>query len=59
MQQMSAKIQQQIIEWRRAKVMEMLLSKVEDNQSEIARILQVYKSIVCMYGYRSISWTAI
>jgi hypothetical protein len=56
---MSVKIQQQIIEWRRAKVMEMLLSKVEDNQSEIARILQVYKSIVCMYGYRSISWTAI
>jgi DNA-directed RNA polymerase specialized sigma subunit len=37
---------QQIIEWRRAKVME-LLSKGENNQSEIARILQVDKSIVC------------
>jgi hypothetical protein len=34
------------IEWRRAKVME-LLSKGESNQSEIARILQVDKSIVC------------
>jgi DNA-binding MarR family transcriptional regulator len=37
--------QQQIIEWRRAKVME-LLSKGETNQSEIARILQVDKSII-------------
>jgi hypothetical protein len=37
---------QQIIEWRRAKVME-LLSKGESNQSEIARILQVDKSIIC------------
>src|SRR5947207_4687233 len=37
---------QQITEWRRAKVME-LLSKGESNQSEIARILQVDKSIVC------------
>jgi transposase-like protein len=37
---------QQIIEWCRAKVME-LLSKGESNQSEIARILQVDKSIVC------------
>ena len=37
--------QQQIIEWRRAKVME-LLSKGESNQSEIARILQVDKSII-------------
>jgi hypothetical protein len=37
---------QQIIEWRRMKVME-LLSKGENNQSEIARILQVDKSIVC------------
>jgi hypothetical protein len=45
-QQMSTKIQQnQIIEWRRAKVME-LLSKGESNQSEIARILQVDKSII-------------
>jgi DNA-binding MarR family transcriptional regulator len=42
---MSTKMQQ-IIEWRRAKVME-LLSKGENNQSEIARILQVDKSIVC------------
>ena len=38
--------QNQIIEWRRAKVME-LLSKGENNQSEIARILQVDKSIIC------------
>jgi hypothetical protein len=37
---------QQQIEWRRAKVME-LLSKGENNQSEIARILQVDKSVVC------------
>src|ERR1051326_149581 len=42
---MSTKMQQQIIEWRRAKVME-LLSKGESNQSEIARILQVDKSII-------------
>ena len=41
---MSTKIQQQI-EWRRAKVME-LLSKRENNQSEIGRILQVDKSYV-------------
>ena len=47
MQQMSTRMQQnQIIEWRRAKVME-LLSKGENNQSEIARILQVDKSIIC------------
>jgi hypothetical protein len=46
MQQMSTKMQQQIIEWRRAKVIE-LLSKGESNQSEIARILQVDKSIIC------------
>jgi DNA-binding MarR family transcriptional regulator len=44
MQQMSTKMQQ-LIEWRRAKVIE-LLSKGENNQSEIARILQVDKSIV-------------
>ena len=43
---MSTKMQQQIIEWRRAKVVE-LLSKGETNQSEIARILQVDKSIIC------------
>jgi hypothetical protein len=36
MQQMSTKLQQQIIEWRTAKVME-LLSKGESNQYEIAR----------------------
>ena len=47
MQQMSTNMQQnQIIEWHRAKVME-LLSKGENNQSEIARILQVDKSVVC------------
>src|SRR5919198_3380045 len=46
MQQMSTKMQQQIIEWRRSKVME-LLSKGETNQSEIARILQVDKSVIC------------
>jgi hypothetical protein len=45
MQPMSTKMQQ-IIEWRRAKVME-LLSKGETNQSEIARTLQVDKSIIC------------
>jgi DNA-directed RNA polymerase specialized sigma subunit len=45
MQQMSTKMQQQI-EWRRAKVME-LLSKGENNQSEIARVLQVDESIIC------------
>jgi hypothetical protein len=39
-------MQQQTIEWRRAKVME-LLSKGENNQSDIARILQVDKSIIC------------
>jgi hypothetical protein len=39
-------MQQQIIEWRRANEME-LLSKGENNQSEIARILQVDKSILC------------
>jgi DNA-binding MarR family transcriptional regulator len=44
-QHLSSKMQQQIIEWRRAKVME-LLSKGESNQSEIARILQVDKSII-------------
>jgi DNA-binding MarR family transcriptional regulator len=42
---MSTKMQQQIIEWRRAKVME-LLSKGESNQSEIARMLQIDKSII-------------
>ena len=39
-------MQQQQIEWRRAKVME-LLSKGESNQSEIARMLQVDRSIIC------------
>jgi hypothetical protein len=42
---MSTKMQHQI-EWRRAKVME-LLSKGETNQSEIARIIQVDKCVVC------------
>jgi hypothetical protein len=42
---MSRKMQHQI-EWRRTKVME-LLSKGESNQSEIARVLQVDKSIIC------------
>jgi DNA-binding MarR family transcriptional regulator len=37
--------QQQQIEWRRAKIME-LLSKGENNQSEIARMLQVDRSII-------------
>ncbi len=44
MQQMNTKMQHQI-EWRRTKVME-LLSKGESNQSEIARILQIDKSII-------------
>jgi hypothetical protein len=39
-------MQQQQVEWRRAKVLE-LMSKGETNQSEIARILQVDRSIVC------------
>jgi hypothetical protein len=44
---MNTKMQQsQIIEWRRTKVME-LLSKGENNQSEIASILQVDRSIIC------------
>ncbi len=43
---MSSSMQQQQVEWRRAKVLE-LMSKGETNQSEIARILQVDRSIVC------------
>jgi hypothetical protein len=43
---MSTKMQHQQIEWRRTNVME-LLSKDESNQSEIARVLQVDKSIIC------------
>jgi hypothetical protein len=39
-------MQQQQLEWRRAKVLE-LMSKGETNQSEIARILQVDRSIIC------------
>jgi hypothetical protein len=42
---MSSSMQQQL-EWRRARVME-LMSKGESNQSEIARILQVDRLIVC------------
>jgi hypothetical protein len=46
-QHLSSKMQQQqIIGWRRAKVME-LLSKGESNQSEISRMLQVDRSIIC------------
>jgi DNA-binding transcriptional regulator LsrR (DeoR family) len=45
-QQLSVKLQQQQFEWRRAKVMEML-SKGETNQSDIARILQVDRSVIC------------
>jgi hypothetical protein len=37
---------QQQIEWRRTKVME-LLSKGESNQSQISRMLQVDRSIIC------------
>jgi hypothetical protein len=37
---------QQQLEWRRAKVLE-LMSKGETNQSEIARILQVDRSTIC------------
>jgi hypothetical protein len=37
---------QQQVEWRRAKILE-LMSKGETNQSEIAGILQVDRSIVC------------
>ncbi|MPZ08323.1 MAG: hypothetical protein GEU26_18240 [Nitrososphaeraceae archaeon] len=36
----------QQIEWRRTKILE-LMSKGENNQSEIARILHIDKSIVC------------
>jgi hypothetical protein len=39
-------MQHQQVEWRRAKVLE-LMSKGETNQSEIARILQVDRSIIC------------
>jgi DNA-binding transcriptional regulator LsrR (DeoR family) len=39
-------MQQQQVEWRRAKVLA-LMSKGETNQSEIARILQIDRSIVC------------
>jgi hypothetical protein len=39
-------MQQQQVEWRRAKVLE-LMSKGESNQSEIARMLQLNRSIVC------------
>ena len=47
MQQLSSSMQQQQqVEWRRAKVLE-LMSKGETSQSEIARILQVGRSIVC------------
>jgi DNA-directed RNA polymerase specialized sigma subunit len=38
--------QQQQLEWRRAKVLE-LISNGETNQSEIAKVLHVDRSIVC------------
>jgi DNA-binding transcriptional regulator LsrR (DeoR family) len=43
---MNSLTQQQQLEWRRAKVLE-LLSKGETSQSEIARILQVDRSTIC------------
>jgi hypothetical protein len=47
LQQVSSSIQQQRqVEWRRTKVLE-LMSKGEINQSEIARILHVDRSMVC------------
>jgi DNA-binding transcriptional regulator LsrR (DeoR family) len=39
-------MQQQQIEWCRAKVIEML-SKGKSNQSEIARVLQIDRSVIC------------
>ena len=42
---MNSKKQQEQIDWRRAKVLE-LLSKGETNQSEIARMFQVDKSVI-------------
>jgi DNA-binding transcriptional regulator LsrR (DeoR family) len=53
MQQMSSQShhrrqgrRQEQIEWRRTKILE-LMSKGESNQSEIARILQIDRSVVC------------
>jgi hypothetical protein len=43
---LSSQKQQEQIDWRRAKLLEML-SKGETNQSEIARKLQVDKSVIC------------
>ena len=43
---MSSAMQQQQLEWRRAKVLELMI-KGETNQSEIARILQVDISTLC------------
>src|SRR5918996_2499514 len=43
---MRISIQQQQVEWRRAKVLEMM-SKGETNQAELARILQVDRSTIC------------
>jgi len=42
---LNSKKQQEQIDWRRAKVLE-LLSKGDTNQSEIARMLQVDKSVI-------------
>jgi len=44
-QQVNSDMQQQV-EWRRAKVLQ-IMSKGETNQSEIARILQVDRSTIC------------
>jgi hypothetical protein len=44
-QYLNSKKQQEQIDWRRAKVLEMM-SKGENNQSEIARILKVDKSVI-------------
>jgi hypothetical protein len=44
-QHLNSKKQQEQIDWRRAKVLEMM-SKGETNQSEIAKTLQVDKSVI-------------
>jgi transcriptional regulator len=44
-QNLNSKKQQDQIDWRRAKVLEMM-SKGETNQSEIAKTLQVDKSVI-------------
>jgi hypothetical protein len=44
-QHLNSKKQQDQIDWRRAKILEML-SKGETNQSEIAKTLQVDRSVI-------------